>query len=287
MPVAADPARAARDVHQIIAGILLVQQHVAQQAGAGVTALQQIVAQYQVRRAGAFQAVGEHVHVVNAFADKRAFAKQILIDVRGHQRIGVITRRAAAQGGITALAVAGDFFGHAWLQDGITFNHPLLARIVLRLIERVRHRGDQLMGAFARQDGIAVERNDIFDVFQHLQPIANLRAEGVTSVAQPVVQRIQFAAFSFQPHPYSLFFIPFAVAVKQEKVAGPFAGIASVQCFHLPAGVIQQGCVVRMPLLGRIVEVGEQGKVQMFHRVAQITNLKRIDQFIDAAFAVD
>ncbi|MNM83827.1 hypothetical protein D3C81_958970 [compost metagenome] len=84
MPVPTDPAGTARDVHQIVAGILLVQQHVAQQAGTGITAFEQIVTQYQIRWAGSLQAVREHVYVVDALANKRAFAKQILIDIRGH-----------------------------------------------------------------------------------------------------------------------------------------------------------------------------------------------------------
>ncbi|MNI34081.1 hypothetical protein D3C81_958960 [compost metagenome] len=143
------------------------------------------------------------------------------------------------------------------------------------------------MSAFTRQDGIAVQGDDVFDVFQHLQPVANLSTEGVTAVAQPVVQRVQFAAFTLQPHPHALFFVPFAVAVKQEKVAGAFARIAPVQRLHLSAGIGQQFGIVRMLLLGRIDKVGKQGKVQMFHRVAQVTNLKGIDQLINAAFAVD
>jgi len=63
------------------------------------------MAENQIFRAGIGSGLHKNVNIVNPFAHKRSFPKEILIDIRRHHRIGVITRYAAAQGGVTPLTV--------------------------------------------------------------------------------------------------------------------------------------------------------------------------------------
>ncbi len=74
--------------------------------------------------------------------------------------------------------------------------------------------------------------------------MANLGGKRIATVAQPIVQRVQLATFTLQPHPALLFFIPLAIAMEQEKVAWPFAGILCIKLSYLLAGIGQQFGIV-------------------------------------------
>src|SRR5512146_2320076 len=89
LPVAANPAVASLDVRAVARRIVLVQLDVAQQPGARVATLEQVVAQDAVFRQTLPQRELERVDVVDALADERAFTEDVLVDVRYGARVRV------------------------------------------------------------------------------------------------------------------------------------------------------------------------------------------------------
>ena len=80
-------------------GIFLDHFNIGDQGGAGKIAFKKIMAEHGVFRNPARQGGFKTVDVIDAFAGKRAFAEQILIDIRHGKHIGV----DAAGGGENAL----------------------------------------------------------------------------------------------------------------------------------------------------------------------------------------
>ncbi len=81
LPVAADPALMPAHVARVTCGVVLVQQHVAQQARARITTLEQVVAEDPVVGKALLAGALERIDVVDALADERAFPEQVLVDV--------------------------------------------------------------------------------------------------------------------------------------------------------------------------------------------------------------
>ena len=63
--------------------------HVADERRAGIASFQQIVAQNPVLRKFSADRIFKGIHIVDAFADERAFAKNILIDIGHCSRVGI------------------------------------------------------------------------------------------------------------------------------------------------------------------------------------------------------
>src|SRR5205085_9644020 len=94
VPGTPDPAVSPLDVHAVAGRILFVEFYVAGQGAAGVTRFQQVVTQHSVFRETTGQGPLEGIYVVNSFADKRAFAENILIHVGHRPRIRIDSRVA-------------------------------------------------------------------------------------------------------------------------------------------------------------------------------------------------
>ena len=82
------------DVHAVAGRIFFVEFYVADESAAGVTRFQQVVTQHSVLREAPGQGPLEGIYVVNSFADKRAFAENILIYVGHRPGIGIDSRVA-------------------------------------------------------------------------------------------------------------------------------------------------------------------------------------------------
>jgi hypothetical protein len=77
------------DVHVVARRIFLVELHIADESGAGMTRLQQIVAEHGVLRKASVQGALKGIHIVDAFADKRAFLEDILIHIGHRAGVGI------------------------------------------------------------------------------------------------------------------------------------------------------------------------------------------------------
>src|ERR1700728_66318 len=101
----------------------------------------------------------ETVYIVDALANKGAFAEKILVYIGRQTRIGVDPLYIALHPGIER----GDTRWHLrvdpGLKDPISLHHPPLFLTVHRLIQRVRHRRDHFPGSLARQMSIGIERD--------------------------------------------------------------------------------------------------------------------------------
>jgi hypothetical protein len=98
LPVAAHPAMSSANVRRVTGRIIFVQNNICQQSRATVAAFQQVVTQNSVLRKVSAASI-KHIDVVNAFADERAFGKQILIHIRDDSRVridaGIATQTVA------------------------------------------------------------------------------------------------------------------------------------------------------------------------------------------------
>src|SRR5438876_991891 len=76
-------------VELVARGIFLVKCHVAYQTAAGVDRFQQVVTQDSIFRKAASQRALKSIDVINAFADERALAEKVLINIRDGAGVGI------------------------------------------------------------------------------------------------------------------------------------------------------------------------------------------------------
>ncbi len=150
LPIAANPAVAAAHVGAVASRIVLVQRHIAQQPGAGVTSFEKVMAEDAVLGKSAAQSLLEGLNVIDSLADERPFAEDILVDIRGDTRVRVDARFPTIESGIARAVRPRHADRHARLQNAVTFADPALVWVVARAIERVRHGADKLPRCIAR-----------------------------------------------------------------------------------------------------------------------------------------
>ncbi len=149
------------------------------------------------------QRLREGVHVVDALADERPFAEQILVDVRNDARVGVDARVAREQAHEPGSAGARQADADARLQDAVAVDDAAAGRIEHRPIERVGHRPDHFARRIARQLRVGVERDDVADAGQHGGIADDLRERARATPAQEGVELRQLAALALVAHPHA------------------------------------------------------------------------------------
>jgi hypothetical protein len=92
-----------------------------------VAAFDQVVAQDAVFGQAAGQRALERVDVVDALADERAFAEQVLVDIGNRARVRVDAGFAAIQPRIAGTVGARQAQADARLQDAVAFDHDVPA----------------------------------------------------------------------------------------------------------------------------------------------------------------
>ena len=166
LPVAANPAVPPAHIRAVAGGMVLDQQHVAQQSGAGITAFEKVVAQDSVLGEASAKRMLEGIDVVNPLADERALAEHVLIDIRDGARIRVDAWLAAIKSGEARAVRPRQADGHARLHDAVALGDQALRFVVAGAIQRMAHGGDELPRRVARQLGVGVQGNDVFDIGQ-------------------------------------------------------------------------------------------------------------------------
>ena len=106
----------------------------------------------------------ERIDVVDPLANERAFAEQVLVDIGDGARIRVDARLTPEQSRIPRPVRAGQAHGHARLQDAVPLSDALLAFVVPRTIQRVRHGSHKLPRRIARQLRIRVQGDHVLHV---------------------------------------------------------------------------------------------------------------------------
>jgi hypothetical protein len=106
----------------------------------------------------------ESIDLVNALADERAFAEQVLVNIGNSTRIGIDAGFASPHCRIPRPVHAGQAYGYPWLENAVSLADTLLAFVVPRTIQWVRHGADKLPCRIARQLGIRVQGDHIFHI---------------------------------------------------------------------------------------------------------------------------
>ena len=287
LPIPADPAVPPGHVRGVAVGIFLVQMHIAQQARTRIAAFEKIVAQDPVLRKAPAHRPFERIDIVDALADERAFAKQVLVHIRDGTRIRIDARLGSAHARIARAVRAGQARGHAWLQDAVALRYELPRLVVARAIQRVRHGPDELPCRVARQLRIGVERDHVFHVRQdgrlaHHEREAIADATIAWGAAQQSIQVGKLAALALVAHPDRFLRIPSARAMKQEEAIPPRARVPGVQPLDAPARQPQERPVVRERFRRRVTKIRQQAEVQVVVPVRQEPDFQRLDQAFDA-----
>src|ERR1035441_5501969 len=93
----------------------------------------------------------EGIHIVNAFADKRAFAENILIHVGHFPRVRINARIAGKQPDKPRTSGAGQTHADARLENAVAFANNPTRVVEHRTVRRMGHRADELTRGFAWQ----------------------------------------------------------------------------------------------------------------------------------------
>src|SRR6185437_4445258 len=139
LPVTANPAVTPGHIGCIGRRIVFVELHIAQQTGTCITAFYKVVAENAVLRKMPTECPLKSIHVIDPFADERAFAENVLVNVRHSTRVRINARFATPETRITRAICALQTRGHTRLQDAVARGNALLCLFVDGLVERVSH----------------------------------------------------------------------------------------------------------------------------------------------------
>ena len=89
LPVPAHPPVLPRGIGEVVAGIVVHQVRIGDEAGARIEAFEEIMTQQRVFRHAPGERRLERVHVVDALADVAALVKHVLIEVGHGRRVGI------------------------------------------------------------------------------------------------------------------------------------------------------------------------------------------------------
>ena len=153
---------------------------------------------------------------------------------------------------------------------------------MIALVKRVRHRADHAVRGVARQFGVGVKGDDEANFRQHGK-IADLYREAVVLVAQQLVEVHQLAALALPTHPDSFARVVDAVAVQQHEQALALAAMLFVQVADEFGAEFDQRIVFLRRFL-RVGQVGDQREVDVGIVIADVANLKVLDQAADLLF---
>ncbi|MDT4803918.1 hypothetical protein FQZ97_366840 [compost metagenome] len=281
LPVAANPAVPAFHVGAVARRVFLVQLHVAEQAGARIAALDQVVAEDAVVGKAAFQRLLEGVHRVDALADERAVAEQVLVDVRDGAGIGVDAGVAAEQLGVGRTRGARQADADPRLEDRVAGADAPPPWVEHRAVERVGHGADELPRHVARQLRVGVQGDDVGHRRQRRDIADDQRETLQAPAAQQGIELGDLAAFALMAHPHPLGRVPASRAVQQEEAFGVDGGVFAVQRLDALARQPQQRGVLFEHLAGGVHEVGEQGEMQVAVAVGEKAHLEALDQLLD------
>ena len=243
LPVTARPAMCTRGGHVIARRKFLDDLDVRNEAGSGIDALEQVVAQQHVVRHAAGEGGLEGVDVIDPLANVRTLAAQILIDVR-HRRGVRIDAADAGQQALEHRASARhrQCGRHARLQDAVALDDASAVWVEAGLVDRVCHLAYEPTHRIAREPGIRVERDDVANPGRYGRAApAGVDEAGVGGAAQQAVQLVKLAALPLPSHPLALRGIPVPSSMEQHKpVTAGQRAVARVQRVDAGDGRVEQ-----------------------------------------------
>ncbi len=245
LPVAADPAVLAPRVGQVAGGIVVVDDDVGGQPGAGVAPLDQVVREQRVLREAAVRGLLEGVDVVDPLPGEAPLAVEVLVDVGDRGGVRVHARVAGVDGGEARAVRAGQRDTHPRLEDAVAAHHAPARRVVDRAVERVGQRADQQRRRVGREHGVGVERDHVAHAARaarrrpprsRRRPAAPPRRKRLNSASLP--------ALPLPPHPDALLRVPAPRPVEEVEGVLRVRRVARVERAHALHGGRDDGRVV-------------------------------------------
>ena len=261
--------------------MLLNQIDIGHQGRPGIAAFQQVVTENEIFRKTPIDGLPKGVHIVDALADERPLAENILVDVRHLAGVGIDARLAHEQLGESGLAGTGQADRSARLQNRIAFDNAPFTGIVNRSIEGMGQVADQGAGRIAGQLGIGIEGDDVPDRPEKGRIADDLRESVLRPTPEPGIELLQLAALALIAHPHPLHRIPQPGPVKQIEDARAILPVGFIEGLDCGPRIREQGLVLRQRLLGGIAKIGQQGKKQVGIAVAEIADFQGFEQIVD------
>jgi hypothetical protein len=167
------------------------------------------------------------------------------------------------------------------LQDRVAFDNASLVGIEQRPIERMSHVTDKCAGCVAGQLRVGVQGDDVPDRRQDRGISDTIRECSLLPSPQQGIELFQFAALAFISHPHPFAGVPHPGPVKQIEDARPVLAVGLVEGLDSRARAREQGVVGWQGALGRVREIGQQGKEQIWIAITEIANLQGLEKIID------
>ncbi len=294
LPVAAYPTVPPLHVRVVARRRLFHEFDVAEQPAARVAPFEQVVAEDAVFRQASAQHVLERIDLVDALADERTLSKQVLVDIAHCARVRIDAGLAGEQPAVARAVGCSQAHADARLQDAVAFDHPRRLRVAAetRSVQRVSHGGDELAGRIARQLRVGVQRDDVAHVRQGRDVADDPREAIRAPAAQQRVEVGELAALALVAHPHAFARVPQTRTMGQEEAVAAvcrasWVAVLLIQLFDELAGVLESRGIGLALRRVRVVEIGEQGEVQLRIAVGKKAHLERVDQLGRALFAAE
>ena len=262
-------------------GIILIQMHIAQQAGARITPFQQIVAENPVLGKAFIQCLLECIHLIDTLADERTFAEHVLVDVGDDAGIGVDAGVHAMQSRIARAVGAFQAHADARLKNAVARADPLPLCVVARAIQRMRHGAHKLPCDITRKLRIRVQGDDVLYIRETSRITGNERETVAGIAAQQCIQVRKLATLALVAHPDPLLRIPAARAMKKEKNVIIRSTIFCVQRLDFRLGQPQQRLVLGERFFLRVQKISQQPEIQIVVPISQKAHFQCLDQVVD------
>ena len=218
------------------------------------------------------------VDVVDPFADERALAEHVLVDVGDRARVRIDAGLATEQVRVARSRDARHARADARLQDRVAFGDPAAHGIELRPVERMRERAGERARGVARQAGVRVERDHVAHGGEALDGADHGR-EQPGRAAQRGVELLELAALALPAHPGALALVPLARAMEQVEAA--VAGVLRFERGDRRGGMSHEPGVAGGDLALRVTEVGDEREAEV--RIAIRTSSASTSASISAA----
>src|SRR5439155_18780394 len=103
--------------------------------------------------------------------------------------------------------------------------------------------------------------------------------------SQQALDLLDLAALALPSHPHALARVPLPDAVEEEEAVLVLGGVAEVELLDAGASLLEEAGVVRHLGSGGVLEVAEDGEVDVGVHVAERLHLEVLDELPDALAA--
>ena len=255
------------------------------QTAAGKRTFEQVVRKNGILLDATLERRLEGIDIVKTLAGEGAFTRQVLIDVRNREDIGVdaaTDRKDALED--RGFLTGGQRRGDARLKHAVAGDDAARLRVVNRAVDRMVHLADELGDSLAHQARIGIQRHDIFHAGGNA--VGTGQEVGVTVAAQQKIQFMQLAALALPAHPRTFGLVVEAAAMQQEEALANIL-VALVETGDFLLGIIQHFRIGIVFLGLGIRPVGNERKGNRAMRIGKVVDFQIADEFVHLVAIAD